>query len=194
MAQIIENCIITHKNSEVAKSYDVKAGSEIYHTGIDIKAKDVFCPCNGVCIFTGLIEEKPSCTVQYSPNICLRFTNLKEVCVAQGQVIEPDTKVGVADKFVHFEYLTSEQNFPNFRVFFNATVSYYMYKHDPMLVLSGNTVFQNRHIAKDYSYTELKSMYDDFSKIYETFTGKDAGLLAMRDVAHSDLFDDLKGE
>lgn len=140
---ILENCIITHKDSEILRFYDFSNSGEEYHTGVDVKAEEIYCPCYGVCIYSGLIDAKPSCTIQYSPNICLRFMNLKEVIVKAGQLIKYDQQIGVADRYVHFEYLTSERTYPYFRVFFNAQVSYYMYKHDPMLVLSGNTVFDN---------------------------------------------------
>lgn len=141
---ILKDCIITHEDSEILRFYDFSNSKEEYHTGVDVKASKVYSPCCGVCIYNGLIDAKPSCTVQYSPNICLRFMNLKEVTVNAGQLIEYDQQIGVADGYVHFEYLTSEKTYPYFRVFFNAQTSYYMYKHDPMLVLSGNTVFDNR--------------------------------------------------
>lgn len=143
MADIIKNCVITHKDSEIIKSYDAMQGSNCFHTGVDIKASELYTPCCGVCIYTGLIDNRPSCTIQYSPNICIRYTHLKEVHVSQGQLIQYDQKIGIADEYVHFEYLTSERSYPYFRVFFQSEVSYYMYKHDPMLVLSGNAVFDN---------------------------------------------------
>ena len=142
--EVIQNCIITHKDSEILKKCCVLAGSTEYHIGIDIKCDTIYSPCYGVCIYTGLIENKPSCTIQYSENICLRFLNLKEVCVLPGDIVSYNQELGIAEDYVHFEYLTSQKSYPYFRVFFNCTQSYYLYKHDPMLVLSGNTVFDNR--------------------------------------------------
>ena len=141
--QILKNCIITHTDALVTKTYDVRAGSNEYHVGVDVEAETIYCPCYGVCIYNGLIDNKPSCTIQYSENICLRFTHLEEVLVEQGALVAYDVPIGIADEYVHFEYLTSEQTYPYFRVFFNCNQSYYMYKHDPMLVLTGNTVFDN---------------------------------------------------
>ena len=144
---ILNNCILTHTDSEILKFYDVSTSSQIFHTGVDILADEIYTTCKGVCIYNGLIDEQPSCTIQYSQNICLRFSHLKEVSVEQGQLVSYNQQIGLADKYVHFEYLTSERSYPYFRVFFNANQSYFMYKHDPMLVLSGNTVFDNTDIA-----------------------------------------------
>lgn len=191
MAQILENCILTHRDSEVEKTYDVKFGSEIYHTGIDITADDVYCPCQGVCIYTGYVDNYPSCTVQYSDNICLRFLHLLEVQVEPGQTIEYDQIIGIADKFVHFEYLTSEKIYPSFRVFFQAAKSYYMYKHDPMLVLSGNVVFDNHHIAKPLSEEEFTSEVSRYMSHVKSETGKELKFLPYFGLRHSDLFEDL---
>lgn len=141
--QIIKNCVITHTDAVITKTYNVRSGLEEYHLGVDVEAENVYCPCYGVCIYNGLLDNKPSCTVQYSENICLRFTHLREVLVEPGDLVTYDQQIALADEYVHFEYLTSEQSYPYFRVFFCCEQSYYLYKHDPMLILSGNTVFDN---------------------------------------------------
>ena len=160
MKTLLKDCILTHQDSEVLRTYDISMGSETYHLGIDIKASDIYCPCSGVVIYDGLVEYKPSCTIQYSANICLRFTNMLELNVVAGQLVSYDTCIGKADEYVHFEYLTSEPNDPNFRVFFNSTISYYMYKHDPMLVLTGNIQFDNTPVVDRY-IPEMESLYED---------------------------------
>lgn len=160
MNTILKDCIITHKDSYLLKSYDVMMGSSSYHVGVDIEASEVYSPCRGVCIYSGLVDNKLSCTVQYSSNICLRFTNLSEVSVEAGQIIYYDQLIGIADKYVHFEYLTSEKNEPNFRVFFNSNISYYMYKHDPMLVLTGNIQFDNTSASQTY-ISNMQALYED---------------------------------
>lgn len=193
MSQILKNCIITHKDSEVVRSYDVYAGSGTYHVGIDIKASDVYTPCQSVVIYDGLVENKPSITIQYSPNICLRFTHLKKNTVISGEVLEKDDKIGEADEFVHFEYLTSEQTYPNFRVFFNAQEeSYFMYKHDPYLVLEQNIRFEEKLLtqAKSISSEDYEARMKAFSELeerYPGFFGDDESYA----IFNSDLFDDL---
>lgn len=152
--------MITHQNSEVLKTYGIVQNSKEYHTGIDILGKDIFCPCNGVCIYVGLVDSQLSCTIQYSQNICLRFSNMAYLDINQGDVVSYDQKIGQADKYIHFEYLTSERTYPYFRVFFNSTQSYYMYKHDPMLVLSGNVVFDNTTKLQS-PVTPLIALYED---------------------------------
>ena len=144
---ILKDCIITHKDSELIKTYDVKAGLDVFHTGIDIKCSELYSPCYGVCIYNGLIDGRPSCTIQYSHNISLRYMHLYEVLVEAGQLIPENTLIGKADGYVHFEYLTSERSYPYFRVFFNAQNSYSLYKHDPMLVITGNVQFDHTPMA-----------------------------------------------
>lgn len=189
MPDILNNCIITHENSEILKYYGVTSSGTSYHTGVDIEGTNIYCPCKGVCIFNGLIENKPSCTVQYSNNICLRFTHLKEVNVNEGQLVEYDSIIGIADKYVHFEYLTSENTYPHFRVFFNAQNSYFMYKHDPMLVLSGNTGFDNHPVAS--TNDDMDARYSAYLALKEQdsnfFDGNDQFAFL-----NSDLFDDLR--
>jgi len=188
MGRIITNCVITHEDSEILKEYDVKTGSKVYHTGVDIKATTLYTPCQGVCIFTGLVSNKPSCTIQYSQNICIRYTHLKEVSIEAGQLVEYNQNIGIADKYVHFEYLTSEPIYPSFRVFFCATVSYYMYKHDPMLILEGNVVFDNSYIRKTDDSDERWKAYQVLKDIDEDFfSGNDQYAFL-----NSDLLDDLK--
>ena len=170
MKTILQNCIITHEDSEVIKVYDVMMGSNAYHTGIDIKAENVYCPCKGVVIYSGLVENKPSVTIQYSPNICLRYTNLKQTNVVAGQLIYDNQNIGIADGHVHFEYLTSEKNEPNFRVFFNSKVSYFMYKHDPMLVLEGNIQFDHTPMAQQ-NVPQMQALYEDGMGPDEIYVG-----------------------
>lgn len=195
MSQILTNCLITHKDSEIVKSYDIYAGSGIYHTGIDIRTDSVYCPCQGVVIYDGLVEKQPSCTVQYSQNICLRFTHLKSLYVTSGQIIEAGQEIGIADSFVHFEYLTSEQWYPNFRIFFNAYEnSYYMYKHDPYLVLNGNIQFEETSIPRqeiiDDDYEARFKAFLEMQKIDPNFFQEDESY----SIFNSDLFDDLSGD
>lgn len=192
-SQILRNCIITHKDSEIVRSYDVYAGSGVYHVGVDIKADDVFTPCQCVVIYDGLVEKRPSITIQYSTNICLRFTHLKKSSVISGEVLEKDAKIGEADEFVHFEYLTSEQTYPNFRVFFNAQHdSYFMYKHNPYLVLEQNIRFEEKLLTNAQSITseDYESRMRAFSELEEKhpgFFGDDESYA----IFNSDLFDNL---
>lgn len=196
MPQILKHCIITHQDSEVIRDYALALGSDTYHTGIDIKADTIYCPCQGVVIYSGLVDSKPSCTVQYSNNICLRFTHLQSLNVSAGNIIEADCAIGRADEFVHFEYLTSEQTYPNFRVFFNAQAySYYMYKHDPYLVLLGNVHFEHRQYnTRKESAENYEARYNAFlemQKINPAFFVNDNESYAL---FNSDLFDDLSGD
>jgi hypothetical protein len=144
MGDIIKSCIITHTDAKVVKTYDISGYGESYHTSIDLAAHEVYSPCRGVAIYVGLVDKMPSVTVQYSNNISLRFMHLKSTDIVAGQIVPYDAVVGIADEYVSFEYLTTEERHPGIRVFFYTTLgSYTLYKQDPMLVLSQNVKFDN---------------------------------------------------
>lgn len=192
---ILKNCIVTHKDSKVTRWYTFDTNANSYHLGVDIEASEVYCPCPGSVIYVGSIEGYQSCTVQYSANICLRFMHLKEVAVGMGDIVEVNSLVGKADKYVHFEYLTSEQTYPNFRVLFNGETSYYMYKHDPNLVLSGNVQFQridNSNELSDEDFEDLKqvSYLNLVRDSSDDFFDEDDDLDYM--LQNSDLFSNLE--
>lgn len=147
---VYKDCIITHRDSKVLKSYIIDDKKE-YHTGIDLEASEVYCPCCGVVIQACQVDDHQSVVVQYSGNISLRFTHLREVCVKPGELVDFNQVIGTADKYVHFEYLTSEQNTPSFRVYVAQGLA--LYKHDPRLVLDKNIIFDN-YIAK-MQYVEI---------------------------------------
>ena len=162
---IIKDCIITLKDSEVLKEYGEDRYYN-YHTGIDLKAKEIYSPFRGVVVQKCFVDdiEHYGIVLQYSENICLRFTNLKECYVVSGSTVETNQKVGLADGFVHFEYLTSEENYPSFKVFLTNEVAFF--KHDPWLILSGNILFDQGHLSIEYTtekeYETWKAFYDSY--------------------------------
>ena len=149
--RIIENCSITHSDTEVVKNYDVAVGSEIYHTGIDLKCSEIYSICPGVVIQECLFESKPSVVIQYSGNISLRFSHLKEAYVHEGQLVNFNTPIGEADSYVHFEYLTSQELNSNFSYKIPPNIT--LWKHDPNIVLDKLITF-NQSVS-DSSNIEL---------------------------------------
>lgn len=160
MGDILTNCIITKKDSEVLREYALTANGKEYHTGIDIKAEEVYCPCKGVVVQRCLVDGYQSVIVQYSEHIALRFSHLKESYVQDGQIILDDEKIGLADKFVHFEYLTNADNDPTIRIYIMPGVELYM--HDPRLVLSGNIQFDHSYLSTQYNRDEILDAYDEY--------------------------------
>ena len=114
MNDIIVNCPITHKDSEVLKDWiDDSKSKEYrqnrgYHTGVDIAADDIYSICAGVCTYVGKSsEERNIVIVQYDHDVSFRYCNLHAVAVRKGQIIEPKMKLGVAHRWVHFEVITT---------------------------------------------------------------------------------------
>lgn len=81
-----------------------------YHTGLDVFTDKVYNVCKGVVIFVGVVEGRWSVIVQVNADICIRYSNLSKVLVEEGQPIYYDVEIGHADKYVHFEYCTRQQN------------------------------------------------------------------------------------
>ena len=143
MATIID-CAITHTNAEVLKEYGLVSDITVYHTGIDIKASEIYAPCRGVIIQACKFEGKWSAVLQYSQHISLRFTNFKELNVHAGEIISTNQILGIADEYIHFEYLTTEENNPSYVV--RIPPNCILWKHDPRLVLDKNIIFDESDI------------------------------------------------
>lgn len=179
---IIQNCIITHSKSEIVFPYidsvdDLKYKvTKSLYDGIDLTAQEVYTPCNCVVIDISKQDNLYTVTVQYSKIVSLRFCHLKSVNVEIGAPILKDTLIGYAEKYVHFEYLTTDRNSLNwcFRV-----RGLELYKHNPNDVLNGNIVFRDDVILEPLEEEERHkpdgTLYED--QLYEQpenydYTGK----------------------
>lgn len=142
--RVISNCIVTHQDSEVIREYGWN--KKLYSHSMYLSGNDVYCPCCGVVIYSGKLEDKYSVCVQYSENVSLKFNNLSEVSVTLGQVLTDNSYIGKCYKYVDFEYLTTEPNDPNHRVFL-PLVS--LYTHDPNSILNGYVKFESSDMYYD---------------------------------------------
>ena len=136
---IIYDCAITHTDCEVKQEYAYSLNKKEYHTGIDLYADTIYAPCKGVIIQSCMYESNLSIVLQYSEHISLRFSNLKEVFIKPGQLITTNMPLGLADKYVHFEYLTVEPTDLNYTI--KIPPNYTLWKHDPRLILNKNIIF-----------------------------------------------------
>ena len=81
-----------------------------YHTGIDISGESIYSYRSGVVTQIGTTSDNLyTIVIQYTANVSLRYANLSSVFVSEGDVIQQGQYIGIAKKFVHFEYLTAEQ-------------------------------------------------------------------------------------
>lgn len=138
--EVIKNCLITQQDSKVLRTWLDDLGtqpynsSERYHTGVDLSATSVYAFCSCVCVYVGNDEkDKIAVIVQYDRNRAFRFSNLKSSDVIGGQPLPKGTKIGEADNFVHFEFLTREESEWGVRA---GKENYW--KHDPIEYARGN--------------------------------------------------------
>ena len=130
---VIKNCKLTHTNAEILQQWDVSDPNS-YHTGIDIDAIQVYSISSGVVIESDIdIDNRYVVTVQYNKDTILRYMHLQSMHVVLGQVITVNTSIGIADKFLHFEYATTTYSNWPVRI---GDLNYY--KHDPYFVAIGD--------------------------------------------------------
>lgn len=105
-----------------------------YHTGIDIYADSVYSYASGVVTSISRGIKYYAVTVQYNALISLRYLHLKSVSVAAGQPIQQGFKIGNADKYVHFEYVTKKQGDSLWAVRIGTEI---YYKQNPTDMIGG---------------------------------------------------------
>ena len=79
-------------------------------TGVDLPSKNVYSYCDGVVLAVGKVNNHYCVTVQYDVFNLLRYDHLSTIMVGAGDIIQTGTVIGIADRFVHFEYATKEKN------------------------------------------------------------------------------------
>lgn len=108
-----------------------------FHTGLDIQADKVYNYAPGAVIQIGYTGVHYVVTVQYSAEISLRYDHLKKVDVEEGQILHPGMLIGLADRYVHFEYISTNQENSKWPVRIGP-ITYF--KHNPQLVFDGTVV------------------------------------------------------
>lgn len=125
-----------------------------YNTGMNIKGNNVYSICPGTVLYVGKdLNNIYTVNVSVNMNQIIRYCNLKSVDVTSGDVIDMNDPIGVAHKYVHFEYCTSEKS--NWPVRIN-NIQYY--KHNPEGLLDGSTklkVFDELHFPSSDYYIEV---------------------------------------
>lgn len=128
---VVTHCMLSDLSAKVVVSKGWEPTGLHIHTGVDINIVSIHSVCRGVVIYVGadLYETGLSIVIQYDVNQCVRYGHLKSVGVAVGQLITTGQVIGVADKFVHLEYLNTTA--PEFNVFPLRIGKVTYYKYDP---------------------------------------------------------------
>lgn len=98
---------ITLNDKPILKDWSV---SENVHTGVDLHSENVYSYSDGVVLVVGREDNHYCVTIQYDVFNLLRYNHLESVDVGAGQVVQTGAVIGKADRFVHFEWATNEQN------------------------------------------------------------------------------------
>lgn len=104
-----------------------------YHTGVDIEGLEIYSYQSGVVTQIGTIDNALyAVVIQYTASTSFRYANMSSLFVKQGDVISQGQLIGIAKKFVHFEYLTSDKGASEWSVRVGS-VTYF--KQNPELII-----------------------------------------------------------
>ena len=120
-------------SSQVKNKWSTK---EPYVTGYDIVcSKDVYNVAYGKVVFIGHTENNGrNVTVKCNNNEILRYSNLKDVSINEGDTLRVGDRIGTPNRYVHFEYATSWKGDSIFPVRVNE-MKYF--KQNPEDILEG---------------------------------------------------------
>lgn len=134
---IIKNCVVTNSDTKVLKEYVVDKKSNLYreykgyHSGVTLEAKDVYNAFGGKVMNVNKDNNKYSIIVQLDSDNCIKYSNLSNLNVKLGDVLNSGDLIGNCKKSVVVEYANrSESKFP---VRIMKTT---LYKQDPTDILS----------------------------------------------------------
>lgn len=151
---IISNCGITLSDAEVLKPCVMSKTDPNYkklggfHTGLDIKAENIFTIYQGRIVYVGKESSGYVVFIQTGDSFCIGYKHLLGVSVNLNDLLEPTYTVGYADKYVHVEVYTREKSIFPVRVG-NDT----FYKQDANLLFNGGLNTDDMY-AYQQNYTD----------------------------------------
>lgn len=130
---VIPNCGITKQNSEVLESCtQYKAGNR-YHIAYDIIGNNIYTLYDGTVVISNTGHIGQSVIVQTGMSFCIVYANLKYTTVNPGDYVSKGQQIGVANRYVHVEFLTKEPSDWVVRV---AGINWY--KQDPSVLFTSS--------------------------------------------------------
>ena len=127
---IIKNCAVTQSDAEILKGFGIT------HTGLDIKAKEVYSVSTGVVLLRNFDTNKKEYSVAISllnSNCLFNYAHLKTLNVVKGNYIQKGTLLGTVTSYVHVDFADTSWSLYPFRT--DGKTTYY--KHDPSGKLDG---------------------------------------------------------
>ena len=131
---VIKNCLITNSDAKVLKEYCIDKTSPLYqqyrgfNTSMNLEASEVYNMYFGqVVMISGESKHMYEVVVLLNEHQAIRYGNLKSIDVTLYQYVDIGQKVGVANRYVQIEYLSTYIKNPySFRINYIQ-----MYKDDP---------------------------------------------------------------
>lgn len=118
----------------ICDASDILFNEHGYHTGLDLYTNQVYSFASGIVISIGKNKSHYAVTVQYDAHASLRYLHLSTVSIGVGQVVQQGFNLGMADRYVHFEYITKNRDDSLWPVRI-GTETYY--KHNPLDMIGG---------------------------------------------------------
>lgn len=125
---------ITQSDAEIIQDWSVDTYN--VHTGIDIPSDNVFSLTSGVVLAVGQVGKHYCITIQYDVNNLLRYDHLSSASVGAGDVVQGGTLIGKADRYVHFEYATSDRGTSHWSVRIGCCTFWKQNPHDISVAVS----------------------------------------------------------
>lgn len=118
----------------IGDAADILFNAHGYHTGLDLYTNQVYSFASGIVISIGKNKSHYAVTVQYDAQASLRYLHLRTVSIGVGQIVQQGFNLGMADRYVHFEYITKNRDDSLWPVRI-GTETYY--KHNPLDMIGG---------------------------------------------------------
>ena len=126
---VIPNCGITKQDSEVYESCFQITSKNKYHIAYDIVGHNIYSLYDGTVVISNEGHIGQSVIIQTGMSFCIVYANLSSALVKPGDYVSGGQQIGVANRYVHVEFLTREPSDWVVRV---AGVDWY--KQDPSVL------------------------------------------------------------
>ena len=163
MSRVIKNCLITQSDATVLKEYCVDKSNPLYmqyrgfNTCINLEATTVYSPYYGtVSNVSGNHRFGYEVVISINPNQAIKFSHLKNTILEWNQTVDVGQKVGEANKYVSFEYITTYVK----NQYDTKVGGVKMYKDDPAKVIDPNNSVMKTSAPK-FSDSGLQEVVSD---------------------------------
>lgn len=161
MVDVIPNCTVTDSDARILKQCVMDNRDPLYksyggfHTGLDLETKYTYSLTPGDVIHVGTDGLYNTVIIALDEfNWCI-YGHMLVASVSIGDELEAGAYIGVADRYVHFEYCNSIQSRWPVHV-----LKWTLFKQDPMIIIESPQKFGVLSAFKSEVDSSWKSHYD----------------------------------